>query len=295
MGSRGQPEPQRRDWEMLSRRRLAERKQRRPQAPLRLGCQRTEPLVCLHYVRVREASACEFFWQSFIRLPRIGRKAKRDPAPTFHHPSHFLQSGHGVGPDLHRVDRHHLVKAVVIEWQTLNGTMPQVDTTAMDSGGVPSPSLFDHLQRLIDAGAMPPCHQLRQTLNNHTGSETDLQYAVVLSDLKETNNPGAAISIHARHDYATQPPQDALRAAKHAHQNVSHDPSPMASTNLRVTGDAFRGDEVRLVRRLCNRAARSNAAPGQASALPWWRGESEGALPAARPGSDRSESSHHRG
>jgi hypothetical protein len=156
MGSRGQPEPQRRDWEMLSRRRLAERKQRRPQAPLRLGCQRTEPLVCLHYVRVREASACEFFWQSFIRLPRIGRKAKRDPAPTFHHPSHFLQSGHGVGPDLHRVDRHHLVKAVVIEWQTLNGTMPQVDTTAMDSGGVPSPSLFDHLQRLIDAGAMPP-------------------------------------------------------------------------------------------------------------------------------------------
>ena len=197
--------------------------QRRPHAPLRLGSERTELLICLHYVRVCEASTCELFWQSFVRLPRIGRKAKRDPAPTFHHPTHFPQSSRGIGPDLHRVDRQRLVKAVVIEWQTLNGTMPQVDTTALDSAGVPSPSLFDHLQRLINTGDMPRCNQVRQALNNHTGSETDFQNSIALSDLKETNNPGAATSIHARHDDAAQPSQDALRAAKHAHQNILHD------------------------------------------------------------------------
>ena len=101
--------------------------------------------------------------------------------------------------------------------------MPQVDTTALDSGGVPSPSLFNHHPRLIDARDMPRCRQVRQALNNHTGSETHLQHPVVWSDLKEATDPGAAISIHARHDNATQPSQGTLRAAKHAHQNVSHD------------------------------------------------------------------------
>ena len=98
-----------------------------------------------------------------------------------------------------------------------------VDTTALDSGGVPSPSLFNHLPRLINARDMPRYRQARQALNNHTGSETHFQHAVVWSDLKEATDPGAAISIRARHDDATQPPQDALRAAKHAHQNISHD------------------------------------------------------------------------
>lgn len=89
---------------------------------LRFCRQRTELLVCLHHVRLREGSGDECFRQSFVRLPRIGRKAKRDPASRFHDAPYFLQSSHGVRPDLHRVDRQRLINAVVIEWQALHGT-----------------------------------------------------------------------------------------------------------------------------------------------------------------------------
>lgn len=39
-------------------------------------------------------------------------------------------------------------------------------------------------------------------------TQTHLQHAIVWSDFEEVADPGAAISIHARHDDATQPTQD---------------------------------------------------------------------------------------
>ena len=138
---------------------------------LRFCRQRTEPLVCLHHVRLREASGDECFRQSFVRLPGVGRKANRDPASRFHDAPYFSQSSHGVRPDLHRVDGQRLINAVVIEWQAHHGTVPQVDATALDSGRVPSASLLNHLPRLIDARDMPRCRQLRKALNNQSGSE----------------------------------------------------------------------------------------------------------------------------
>ena len=58
---------------------------------------------------------------------------------------------------------------------------------------------------------MPRCYPLRQALNYHSGSETHFQYAVAWCDFKEVADPGAAISIHSRHDDATQPPEQTLR------------------------------------------------------------------------------------
>ena len=39
-------------------------------------------------------------------------------------------------------------------------------------------------------------------------TQTHLQHAIVWSDFEEVADPAAAISIHARHDDATQPTQD---------------------------------------------------------------------------------------
>src|ERR1700737_4594580 len=67
----------------------------------------------------------------------------------------------------------------------------QVDTTALDSGCVASARLLNHLPRPINARDIPRCRQLRQALNNHSGSETHFQHGVVWSDLKEVADPGA--------------------------------------------------------------------------------------------------------
>src|SRR5689334_19418556 len=70
---------------------------------------------------------------------------------------------------------------------------------------------------------MTRCRRFRQSLNHHPGSKTHFQHTVVWFDLKEVTGPGATISICARHDEATQAPQEALRVPKHTHQNVSRD------------------------------------------------------------------------
>jgi len=62
--------------------------------------------------------------------------------------------------------------------------------------------------------------QLRQTLNDRTGTETYFQHALVRSDFRKLGYPGAARCICSRHDNAADPPERTLRAVKHAHQNV---------------------------------------------------------------------------
>jgi len=117
--------------------------------------QRTEPSVFLHHVRIREASDHKCFCQPLVRLPRIGRKAKRNSGAGLHDPSHFSQTDGRIRPDLHGVNRQRLIKAVVIEWQANHGATPQVDTTVLDGGRVPSASLLDHLTRRINPRDMP--------------------------------------------------------------------------------------------------------------------------------------------
>ena len=97
--------------------------------------------------------------------------------------------------------------------------MPQVDATAADRLRVARTGLLDHLPRRVDAGDM--LRQIRQALNDDTGTETDLQHAFVRSDLKKLEDPGAALFICARHNDATKPPHGTLREAKRAQQNVS--------------------------------------------------------------------------
>ena len=86
--------------------------------------QRTEPSVSLHHVRIREASNHKCFCQPLVRLPRIGRKAKRNSGAGLHDPSHFSQTNGRIRPDLHGVNRQRLIKAVVIEWQANHGATP---------------------------------------------------------------------------------------------------------------------------------------------------------------------------
>jgi hypothetical protein len=96
--------------------------------------QRTEASVSLHHVRIREASDHKCFCQPLVRLPGIGRKAKRNSGAGLHDPSHFSQTDGRIRPDLHGVNRQRLIKAVVIEWQANHGATPQVDTTVLDGG-----------------------------------------------------------------------------------------------------------------------------------------------------------------
>jgi hypothetical protein len=98
---------------------------------------------------------------------------------------------------LDRVDRKRPIKTVVIEGQALHRTVPQVDTTALDTGCVPGARLLNHLPRLINAR---DGRQLRQVVNNRSGSETQFQNPVVRSDFQEVADPTAAISIRAGHD-----------------------------------------------------------------------------------------------
>src|SRR2546423_12233247 len=104
------------------------------------------------------------------------------------------RSGSPVSVTMPVLDRQRLIKGVAIKWQALHRTAPQVNTTALDSGCVPSTSLLDHLLRLINARDIPRCGQLRQALNHHSRSETHFQHAVIWSDLEEVADPRAAIS-----------------------------------------------------------------------------------------------------
>ena len=96
--------------------------------------------------------------------------------------------------------------------------MPQVDTTAPDGLRVARAGLLNHLLRWVDAGDMP--RQVRQSLNDDTGTETYFQYALARSDCEQLCYLGAALFICARHDDAPQSSQETSRTAEHAHQNV---------------------------------------------------------------------------
>src|SRR6516164_4804569 len=98
--------------------------------------------------------------------------------------------------------------------------MPQVDTTAPDGLRVAYAGLLKHLMGRVDASDMP--RQVRQSLNDDTGTETYFQHALARSDVEQLDYPGAALFIRARHDDAAQFSKETSRTAEHAHQNVSH-------------------------------------------------------------------------
>src|ERR1700730_13457055 len=100
--------------------------------------------------------------------------------------------------------------------------MPQVHMAAPYGSNVPSAGLLNHFLRLIDARDTPCRRQLREEVNNHSGSETNFQHAVVSCDLKKCAHRGAVFSIRSRHDVAAELTQAALRATKHAHKKGSH-------------------------------------------------------------------------
>src|SRR5208283_376319 len=56
-----------------------------------------------------EASGHEYLPQAFAPLPRIRSKTEGDPAAGSCDPPNFSQPGHGIRPDLHRVDRHRFI------------------------------------------------------------------------------------------------------------------------------------------------------------------------------------------
>jgi hypothetical protein len=101
--------------------------------------------------------------------------------------------------------------------------MPEVDTTGVDGGCVPSASLLNHFERLIHAHDMPCCGQIGQMFNDHSGSEAHFQHAVGWLDFKEFARPHAGIKIRARHDDAAHPPQESLRTTERVHQNAPPD------------------------------------------------------------------------
>src|SRR5262249_48401021 len=75
---------------------------------------------------------------------------------------------------------------------------------------------------------------MQQQLNGDTGPETDLQDLVVRSNVEQLDDLRCGISVHARHDDPTQPSQDALRTAEHAHQEFAH-PSHTSPTKQYYT------------------------------------------------------------
>ena len=172
-------------------------------------------------MRLGKAGSGECFRQPFAWLPRIASEPEPDPGARFHHPSNFAQTSDGVRPDLHRVDRYRFIKNVAVKWQALDGATSQVNTTARNGLCVSSACLPNHLLRRIDTGYMR--RQVRQSLNNDAGTETYFQHVLAGSDFEQVGYPRAALLVCARHDGATQPPDDTLRKAKHAQKNVSQD------------------------------------------------------------------------
>jgi hypothetical protein len=98
--------------------------------------------------------------------------------------------------------------------------------------------------------------QLRQALDNHSRSETDFQYAVVQSDFKKFGDPCAALLICVRHDDATQPPQDPLRAPTHVHENVSHDAHRLLRRSISASAARWRALSCKWRSILCSSASR---------------------------------------
>jgi hypothetical protein len=54
--------------------------------------------------------------------------------------------------------------------------------------------------------------QLGEALNNHAGSKPYFQDGIVRRDLEKAGDPNTAVRVHARHDDAAQPPNNAPRA-----------------------------------------------------------------------------------
>jgi hypothetical protein len=62
--------------------------------------------------------------------------------------------------------------------------------------------------------------QFGQALNNHAGSKPYFQDGIVRRDLEKAGDPNTAVRVHARHDDAAQPPNNAPRATEHVHKKV---------------------------------------------------------------------------
>jgi hypothetical protein len=111
-------------------------------------------------------------------------------------------------------------EGVVVERQALHGATPQIHPTTLNGLHVPRCGLPDHFPRWINAGNISPRHRSGQKLDAHSGSEANLQDSVVGLDAEQVDDPSGARLIRPRHDDATQPSQDPLRTAEHAHQHA---------------------------------------------------------------------------
>jgi hypothetical protein len=87
-----------------------------------------------------------------VQLPGIARKAEHDPAARSHNALDCAQSGRGIRPDLHGVDRQRLIKGVVGERQALRRSAPQVDTTVLDGDRIPGARLLTSYRSIPGAG-----------------------------------------------------------------------------------------------------------------------------------------------
>src|SRR2546425_6232042 len=165
--------------------------------------QHTETLICLHHVRLREASGCKPFRQSTLPLPGIGSKAKRNPATSFHDPPYFSHASRGVRPHLHGVNCQYFIECVVFERQALCGAVPQIDVATLNCFSVPSCGLVDHFLRWTNASNISRRRRSCQKLNAHTWPESNLQYSIVWLDVEQADDPHGARLVRSGHDEPT--------------------------------------------------------------------------------------------
>src|SRR5437899_803869 len=154
--------------------------------------QHTETLICLHHVRLGEASDREHFRQPALRLPRIWSKTKGDPATSFHDPPYFSQASRGVRPHLHGVNRQYFIECVVFERQALCGAVLQIDVATLNCFSVPSCGLVDHFLRWINASNISRRRRPGQKLDAYSRPESNLQYSIVWLHIEQLYAPSAA-------------------------------------------------------------------------------------------------------
>src|ERR1700737_4153135 len=92
--------------------------------------------------------------------PKKKGEAGRPSGGGFLAPPYFSQSSGRIRPHLHGINRQHLLKAVVIEWQAVHGAEAQINTAIPDSDCIPSASLLHHFPRRVDTRDMSPRCQL---------------------------------------------------------------------------------------------------------------------------------------
>src|SRR5215472_11485723 len=81
----------------------------------RLDRKNAEIRIQVQHAYTSESRGCERYREPFLRLSRIGREPERNSPAWLQHTPYFSQPCHGIGPNLHRVDRQSFVERIVIE------------------------------------------------------------------------------------------------------------------------------------------------------------------------------------